>query len=285
MGAWGTAISSNDTYADAYAEFFDLYDEGLSVSEISIKLISSFSETVGDPDDANNFWFALAKAQWECKELDPELLTRIEGIVESGSDIAAWKRLDATDADLKKRAAALAKFLAKLRSEKPKARNRKKRIIRQPVFDKGECLAFKLANGNYGAAVVLEAVARVGFGMNLVATTRINLPDLPTAADILNAEVLIKNFAAWKGKAEIGWRYDFGFKKEGHLFQTVGTIPIEKAFSPEDHSQGFFFSGNWSSTIEAVDYQLEAEESGHPAPKESIRIKELTDPSRRKFWN
>jgi hypothetical protein len=31
MGAWGTAISSNDTYADIDEEFFDLYNDGQTV--------------------------------------------------------------------------------------------------------------------------------------------------------------------------------------------------------------------------------------------------------------
>lgn len=70
MGAWGTAISSNDTYADIYGEFFDLYNDGLDVTEISKKLIADNQETINDKDDCNNFWFALAKAQWECKQLD-----------------------------------------------------------------------------------------------------------------------------------------------------------------------------------------------------------------------
>jgi len=34
MGAWGIAISSNDTYADIYGEFFDLYNDGLDIAEI-----------------------------------------------------------------------------------------------------------------------------------------------------------------------------------------------------------------------------------------------------------
>ena len=35
MGTWGRGISSNDTYADIYDEFFELYDDGLSVKEIT----------------------------------------------------------------------------------------------------------------------------------------------------------------------------------------------------------------------------------------------------------
>lgn len=63
MGAWGTSISSNDTYADIYETFFDRYNEGEEVFEISKKLISHNEEIINDQDDSNNFWFALAKAQ------------------------------------------------------------------------------------------------------------------------------------------------------------------------------------------------------------------------------
>ena len=65
MGAWGTSISSNDTYADIYSEFFDMYNDGLTVEEISKKLINDNKDIINGPDDANNFWFALAKAQCE----------------------------------------------------------------------------------------------------------------------------------------------------------------------------------------------------------------------------
>ncbi len=125
MGAWGTGISSNDTYADVYDEFFELYDEGLSVSEITEKLIASNQETINEPDSSNDFWFALAKAQWECKQLDTDLFERVKNIIETGADINVWRRLDADEKSIKKRKAVLDKFLVQLQTErlKPKASN------------------------------------------------------------------------------------------------------------------------------------------------------------------
>lgn len=81
MGAWGAAISSNDTYADIYGEFFDLYNDGLDVDEISKKLVLDNKEIIDDTDDSNNFWFALAKAQWECKQLDKSVFDRIKKLL------------------------------------------------------------------------------------------------------------------------------------------------------------------------------------------------------------
>lgn len=180
MGAWGTAISSNDTYADIYDEFFDLYNEGQSLEEISKKLIADNQETINEPDDSNNFWFALAKAQWECKQLETKILERVKQIIETGSDLQVWRRLDADEKNIKKRKVVLEKFWADLQTERPKTKPRKKKVIKQPPFDKGDCLTFKLANGNYGGAVVLEAIKDTEYGHTLIATTRINQPTKPT---------------------------------------------------------------------------------------------------------
>lgn len=172
MGAWGTAISSNDIYADTYTEFFDMFNDGLNVAEISKKLIANNQEIINDTDDCNNLWFALAKAQWECKQLDKGIFDRVKKIVETGADLEVWRQLDADEKAIKKRKVIFDKFLADLQIERPKAKSRKNKIIRQPVFQKGDCLTFKLENGNYGGAVVLEAIKDSEYGYNLIATTR-----------------------------------------------------------------------------------------------------------------
>ena len=65
MGSWGTGISSNDTFADIYGQFIDLYNEGLSVSEITKKLIVENQDAINDAEEASNFWFAIANGQWK----------------------------------------------------------------------------------------------------------------------------------------------------------------------------------------------------------------------------
>ena len=129
MGTWGTGISSNDSYADVHGEFFELYNGGVEVGEASVKLIEQNQETISDPDDANNFWFALARAQWDCGQLDPGILRRVRLIIESGADVDVWRRLDAAEKDIQKRAKVLAAFLIKLKSENAKPRRRKKRPL------------------------------------------------------------------------------------------------------------------------------------------------------------
>ena len=102
MGVWGMAISSNDTFEDIYADFFDLYNDGLEVAEISKRLIDNNKETIDDPDDSDNFWFALAKAQWQCKQLDKALYKRVKEIIETDANIEIWRQLGAEEKEIKK---------------------------------------------------------------------------------------------------------------------------------------------------------------------------------------
>ncbi len=126
MGAWGTEIDENDTFMDVYDEFFDLYNQGLSAAEITPELKAENQDLMDNPDDLDNFWFALAKAQWECKALEPEILLKVKGIIESGADLKVWGELGGGADDIEKRKTVLAKFLKDLSVEKSEAKPREK---------------------------------------------------------------------------------------------------------------------------------------------------------------
>lgn len=274
MGAWKTAISSNDTYADIYGEFFDLYNSGLDVAEISEKLIADNQETINDLDDCNNFWFALAKAQWECKQLDKDIFDRVKKVIETGADLAVWRKLDADEKDIKKRKVVLDKFLTDLQTERPKAKSRKKKIIRQPVFEKGDCLTFKLENGNYGGAVVLEAIKDSEYGHNLIATTRINQPTKPTKKDFENAEVLVMNYASWDNKPVLQWYLPIRHKQTSHLIEKIDKIDIQLDYEIKNSMNGFVADFDiW--VIGVADLQFKSEENKPRSPTKQT-IKELT---------
>ena len=274
MGAWKTAISSNDTYADIYGEFFDLYNSGLDVAEISEKLIADNQETINDLDDCTNFWFALAKAQWECKQLDKDIFDRVKKVIETGADLAVWRKLDADEKDIKKRKVVLDKFLTDLQTERPKAKSRKKKIIRQPVFEKGDCLTFKLENGNYGGAVVLEAIKDSEYGHNLIATTRINQPTKPTKKDFENAEVLVMNYASWDNKPVVQWYLPIRHKHTSHLIEKIDKIDIQLDYEIKNSIYGFVADFDiW--VIGVADLQFKSEENKPRSPTKQT-IKELT---------
>ena len=125
MANWGTAISMNDTYGDTFSAFVEMYNDGMGVREISEKIIAENQDVIKDGEECHSFWFALARAQWECKELDPVVFEKVKTIIESGADIELWQFLKADDEDIEQRKAALARFLAELQTEKFKPRPRK----------------------------------------------------------------------------------------------------------------------------------------------------------------
>lgn len=240
MGTWGTAISSNDTYADVYDQFIDLYNDGLSVSEITRKLIADNQETINMPEATNNFWFALAKGQWECQCLDNEILAKVEDIILSGSDLAVWKELEASDADLKVREKVLCKFLEKLKTVKNKPRIRRKKKLYDSIFQKGDCLTYLMDNGNYGGAFVLTDERQTETGTNYIAITTIDMPVKPTVNDFKDAEVYIirakeRKFKGsvltenWVDQPQIGGFYATT-KRDSIDIEVVGQLPIYKEY-------------------------------------------------------
>lgn len=273
MGTWGTGISSNDDFADVYGEFFDLYNDGKSVPEITDLVISRNSEMLGMPEAANNVWFAIAKAQWECKQLQPEIYDRVKTIIDSEADLILWADLGANKAEIAKRRSVLSKFLSQLQSNRPKAKSRKKRIIREPIFKKGDCLAYRLNSGNFGGAVILEAEYGTELASNLVAVTRINQPEKPTLSEFENAEVMIKNFGNWNDEPEIIWICNYKPKEVLGFVEVVGNINITIRYLEKRHD--YSFTSGWKSTLVDVSgWQFDSEKV-RPKPRKTIRLTKL----------
>lgn len=281
MGTWATAIKSNDTSSDIYADFFELYNEGQEPAEISKKLIHDNQDLINNPDDSNNFWFVLALALWETKSLDKEIYEKVKSIIKSGQDLEVWRELDADESEIKKRKIVLDKFLYKISSDKPKAKARKKKKIKEPVFEKGTCLTFILKNGNYGGAFVLAADNRTSYGYNLIVSTRLNQSNRPIKKDFEESKVLVASFGNWKNEPKVTWYLPDRFKKEySDLFEIVDKIEVDKDYTPNGTEIKASFSAGWQHIIESVNSQLEYEKD--KGETKSFPLTELT--KRKKWW-
>jgi hypothetical protein len=289
MGTWGVAIKDNDTFADIYDDFFELYNNGEDPENISKKLFEKNREVLEIEEDKNNFWFALALAQWETKSLDAKVLSTVENIVSSQHDLEMWERLDASPEDIKKRSVVLEKFLEKIKSEKPKAKPRKKEKPKTPIFNTGDCLTFKLNNGNYGGAIILAVDTNSKTGYNLVATTRINAPAKPTIKDFKRSEVLICNFGKWEDKPDIAWHLpDLYLKSYAALYEIVGNIPVEIQYDASNsEGKGYLFHPSYTAgwnMPQRVNDQFESEKL-KLKPSKAISINQITKKSKWwKFW-
>ena len=269
MGTWGTSIKSNDAFADIYSEYFELYNKGGLPENISEKIKSDNWEILEIEEEKHSFWFALALAQWETKSLDMKVLSTVENIITSGDDLNLWLNLGATEKDIRQRKIVLEKFLEKLKSDRPKATPRKKIKLKTPIFSTGDCLSFKLENGNYGGAVVLATDSNPERAYNLIATTRIQKPSKPSIQDFQSAEVLVQNFGAWQDNPEL-----------------IGNITVDIIYDPQNHlGEGYHFQPSWTSgwsMKDAAERQFESEIL-KPKPSKTLTIRQLTKKS--KWWN
>ncbi len=248
MGTWGTGISSNDVYEDINYKFFELYNQGMEVSALTEKLIKENKELIDSYEDQNNFWITIAKSQWECKALDPKIYNRVKHIVESEKDIEVWKELDASKSDLTKRKEVLDNFLEKISVEKKIPRKRKIKKLRRAIFEKGDCLAFKLSDGDFCGAFVLESEQESEFGLNLIAVTDIKKSDKLTEQDFENAKILFRLQQQindeFKPKEEISWYYAKYYKKAEIEIEKIGQLKVDKDYCSSKHYQNF---SNWDN--------------------------------------
>ena len=280
MGTWGIAIKDSDAFADVYSEFFDLYNKGGQPDMISKKIIEDNWEILEIEEEKNSLWFALALAQWETKSLDPKVLLTVEDIISSGADLKIWFDLGASEKDIKKRKIALEKFLEKLRSDRPKAKPRKRAKLKTPIFETGDCLVFKLTNGNYGGAIVLATDNNPETPYNLVATTRLNQKTKPTLKDFENADVLICNFGQWQDNANVTWYMpDLFYKNYSNIYENIGKISVDLVYDTKNHNgKGYLFEPSWTSgwTMNyAAEKQFESELS-KAKPTKILTVKQLT---------
>jgi hypothetical protein len=212
--------------------------------------------------------------------MDHNTFNRVKNIIETGADRDVWRQLQSDDKTLKKRKAVLEKFLASIKTERPKAKSRKKKIIRQPVFEKGSCLTFKLENGNYGGAVVLEAIKDSEFGFNLIATTRINQTNIPTKKDFENAEVLVIYNSRWNYRPIIYWYFPIRHKQVANLIEIVDTTDVQIDYKIDKSLFGHIADFDiW--IIESVNQHLKSNKLKSPFMSKHT-IKKLT--KRWKLW-
>ena len=243
MGTWGTGLTSNDTFADVYGEFMELFNEGQDVKQITSRLLLTNKDLFNSKEDSNNFWFAIAKGQWECNSLDPDVYERVKNIIDSKKDLEVWRELGAEGKAIKQRDKVLEKFLVQLSVEKAKPKSRKKKKVLNPIFEKGDCLIFKLLNGNFGAAVVLEAVYDTPYGFNLVAVTNLNNKSKPTIQEIRDSGILTLNYDSWGSKEQVIWFIPNQFKKDQDKFEVIGKMFVGKTYNTKtDFVSG---AGDW----------------------------------------
>jgi hypothetical protein len=247
MGTWGVAILSDDFAADVYGEYMERYDDGEEHAVIREYLERDNAEALDDEDERPVFYYALAKAQWECGALETNVLQRVRDQIASGDGLECWEEDGASY--LKKRKDALDKFLVQINT--PKAKPRKRRKIRHAPasYQPGDCLAIKLDDGDYGAALVLatDSSAREE-DYSLVVVLKYKSTAKPHLSDFDKRQWLCPDHHSWDGQEPaMHWAGARGFKADKEKLEVVGRIELRE----DDPKTCGTFSG-WALGIQVM---------------------------------
>ena len=140
MGAWGTAIFSDDTALDIRDEWREAILAGLDPGEATSRLLESFDDHLADDEEvARLFWIALAATQFETGRLLPEVRDRALAIIERGGDVDRWEE-DGDEVLARQRARVLERLAAKLRGPQPKAKRLRRTPSYSMPFDVGDAI-------------------------------------------------------------------------------------------------------------------------------------------------
>jgi len=142
MGAWGTAIYSDDTAADTRDAFTDFVTEGLTPTDATERLVAASADILSDEGDAVVFWLALAASQWKLGRLIDNVRDRAVEIIDSGVDLRRWQ--GSSTAEINRRKRHLAKLREQLLRPPPRPKKLKPFVKSSSDFKPGDVAVFRL---------------------------------------------------------------------------------------------------------------------------------------------
>ena len=159
MGAWGTALYSNDVACDIRGDYKDALRRGKSNEEITNRMIEQNKDYFGTEDEGL-FWFALADTQWNYGRLMPEVKEKALFFIENDHD-DRWE----TNKDRLAWSNTLAKLKDKLLSEQPPEKKVSKYRTYHCEWKLGDVYAYRFSSdysketGFYNKYVVFRKIS------------------------------------------------------------------------------------------------------------------------------
>lgn len=126
MGAWGTALYSDDTTCEVRDAYKENLKHGLSDSEAYERILDRYGDLLGDPEIACLVYFALADTAWTVGRLHHAIKEKALGLIKQGGDVAVWERDAAAEAPSRRNV--LRRLELRLLSEQPAPKPIKKSI-------------------------------------------------------------------------------------------------------------------------------------------------------------
>jgi len=227
MGTWGFNVLDDDVAADVHGDYIKRFNANIPHEEIVKQVCREYEDELEDSDDGPVVWLAIARAQWDCGALEERVLERVRGIVKKGLGLDRWA--EAGEKGLARRRKELDAFLARLQTNNPRPRRPRKPIVRKPVFQPGDCLAIRLSDGNYAAALVLEDPSEEDepgdetYGVNLIGLLSFRSPTKPSR-DVFERRQWLRSTPG--GGLKIVNVMALGFRAVRDKFEVVAKIPL-----------------------------------------------------------
>lgn len=223
MGTWSSVITGDDTVADVIGAINDRLKRGEPMAEACSAVRQQFRSLLDDEDEAPLLWLALAAVQWRHGAVEPDVLARVRADVQQQRGLDRWRENGQL---LAKRLAALQRFAEQVAVPNQKPRPLPKRVARPASFQVGDCLAVRLDDGRYSAALVLAVDDRnLEYGVNLVAGLDYVSARVPALSDFKRRKWLRLRHGQWQGEQDLRWCLRASELEQERL-RVVGRLPV-----------------------------------------------------------
>lgn len=250
MGTWGIGILHNDTTADIWLEFKELYNNGLSLKDIRLKLEKEYKPQAHIESYAE-VWTGIAYGQWMCGKVEEYTYKKVKASTQS-----KWLTLWADDKkSLQKRIKVLLEFIDKIQTPRPNPLKRKKIVVRHSFFKKGDVIGIKIHANNYIAAIVTNCQDYGNNGENTIVFTDLVFTGQTTIKEVLKANI----FYLDKGGSNNYYRgfYEAIFAARNMVKQIEKAFLIGKIRSTEFLRLGVGTPiGDWTKIENLIEEQL-----------------------------
>lgn len=230
MGAWGTALYSDDTACDVRDDYVQNLKHGHSGEDSARQVIEGYADLLADREVACLVYFALADTSWRYGRLTEAVKTRALELIAQGGDVFVWLRDSPGDA--KGRSSTIKSLDARLRSPQPAPKvvktskpKPKKVWTTAPV---GSVFLLELPGGGH-AALVLAGFLDLGKSLDPV----FSVPawrgaTAPTASELGGKRMKTLRFASGLGPQE-----HVGIIPNGRASVMAGLVPTKTLLGPE----------------------------------------------------
>ncbi len=160
MGSRGFGITQSEEYVEIYRRFMKEYDAGSEVKDISQQILKEYAGIYAeDTYILHSVYFAIARAQWMCGALSPDIDKKVKEFILSGQNIQEFEKFNHDKKAIESRKKSLEKFLECLEQPRRVPRKRhppvKKRQL--PPAAVGDVLAYRW-KGKEKVLIILDYV-------------------------------------------------------------------------------------------------------------------------------